>query len=311
MNGYAGSAPDASDRHTRSARLPASTVVRLVLNFALLFVVAAINAGGASYYLTPAAERLRHPLRPLLKSSGTIGQALGILALTLFLFLWLYPLRKKFRFLKFTGGVGRWLDFHITAGIFVPVIAAMHAGWRFTGLIGLGYAAMAIVALSGLVGRYLYTRIPRGRTGLELTREETVAERRQLVGEISAASRLAPAEIETLLAPAAVRSSGGLLGPLRQMIADDVARRDAVNLLLRRIEHQGVEGHALDRATLRRVAKLARREMGLTQQMRMLDGIQRVFRFWHVAHRPMAIMALLAVLVHVGVAIAVGQTWFW
>jgi hypothetical protein len=284
--------------------------LRNIASLLLFSVLLVLNGAGASYYLAPAAARLRHPLRPLFKPSGTIGQSLGILALALFLFLWLYPLRKKIRALAFTGGIARWLDVHIAAGLFVPFVAAMHAGWRFTGLIGLGYASMLIVAISGVIGRYLYTRIPRGRSGLELTREETAAERRQLIGEISAASGLAPAEIEDALAPVAARRVPGMAGTVRQMIEDDLSRRRAVGRLMRRLEQAPGQGHC-DRRTLRHLARLARREMGLTQQMQMLDGIQRVFRFWHIAHRPMAIMALIAVVVHVGVAIAVGQTWFW
>jgi hypothetical protein len=43
----------------------------------------------------------------------------------------------------------------------------------------------------------------------------------------------------------------------------------------------------------------------------MLQASQRIFRFWHVVHRPFAIAALVAVVVHVGVAVAMGATWFW
>jgi hypothetical protein len=51
--------------------------------------------------------------------------------------------------------------------------------------------------------------------------------------------------------------------------------------------------------------------MALTQQARMLDATQRVFRLWHIAHRPFAFAALVAVFVHVGVVVAMGMTWFW
>ena len=66
-----------------------------------------------------------------------------------------------------------------------------------------------------------------------------------------------------------------------------------------------------NRRALGRVAKLARQEMALTQQARMLAATQRVFRLWHVAHRPFALAALVAVLIHVGVVISMGMTWFW
>ena len=42
----------------------------------------------------------------------------------------------------------------------------------------------------------------------------------------------------------------------------------------------------------------------------MLDATHDVFRYWHVVHRPVALAALVAVLVHVGVVIVMGATWF-
>jgi hypothetical protein len=49
--------------------------------------------------------------------------------------------------------------------------------------------------------------------------------------------------------------------------------------------------------------------MALSQQIRMLDQTNRVFRFWHAAHRPFAATAFLAVAVHVIVVVALGATW--
>jgi hypothetical protein len=58
------------------------------------------------------------------------------------------------------------------------------------------------------------------------------------------------------------------------------------------------------------VVELASREMSLTQQARMLDATRKVFGYWHVAHRPFALTALVAVVIHVAVVIALGATWF-
>lgn len=57
--------------------------------------------------------------------------------------------------------------------------------------------------------------------------------------------------------------------------------------------------------------KLASREIALSQQVRMLEATQRVFRYWHVAHKPFALTALFAVVVHVAVVVALGATWFY
>ena len=67
----------------------------------------------------------------------------------------------------------------------------------------------------------------------------------------------------------------------------------------------------VSKAAIRKAVTLASREIALTDQVRMLEATQRVFKFWHIAHMPFALTALIAVTVHVVVVIAVGQTWFW
>jgi hypothetical protein len=42
----------------------------------------------------------------------------------------------------------------------------------------------------------------------------------------------------------------------------------------------------------------------------MLEATRRVFGYWHVAHRPFAVTALLAVLIHVVVAMTIGGVGF-
>lgn len=276
-------------------------------------ILAALNIDAFSYYTGSLAERVRHPLHVWLKPSGAIGQGLGILAAVLFFFLMLYPLRKKFATgLSFTGKVGDWLDWHVAAGFMVPLLAATHAGWRFKGLIGLGYAAMALVCLSGIVGRYLYSHIPRRRDGLALSREEIAAERTRLLFEFTAMTGVRPEFIRERLGQEVASHRGrGLFGTLRRMLADDRARRRAVHEIRLELARRGQRNQRSEHSTLRRAIALARREMALAQQERLLDGTHRIFRFWHVAHRPLAATALLAVLAHIIVAVIFGATWFY
>jgi hypothetical protein len=276
----------------------------------LLLAVAAINLAGASYYVAALPVRVRHPLHVWLKPTGHIGQMLGLAAALLFLFLWLYPIRKMGGArLAFTGSLASWLQWHVAAGLSVPWLAATHAGWRFTGLIGLGYGAMFIVYLSGLVGRYLYARIPRRRDGLELSRDEAAAERERLLFELTARTGLPPDEVRRALAPSVERCEGmGFALALWRMAADDRARIGAARALARRIPRRaGRVSH--DGTELKRVLHLARREMALSQQLRMVDATQRAFKHWHAAHKPVAVTALLAVLAHIAVAVIMGATW--
>ncbi len=259
------------------------------------------------YYVSGVSSRARDPLHPLLGPSGPVGISFGLVGAALFLFMWLYPLRKHLPALRRAGNLRTWLQVHILAGLALPFVVAVHAGWRFTGLIGLGYAAMVLVILSGVVGRYLYGHIPRRQDGLELSLEAVANERRALLTRIAAATGLHPAEVDHALHPGAAPGAGrGIAGTLARLVAGDLARRRAVRELarLRAQPRPGLpppDPHALAEAV-----KLARREVALEQQVRMLGATQRVFTWWHVAHLPVAITSFLAILVHVGVAVLIG-----
>lgn len=275
-------------------------------------VLVAICVVGLPYYTQPVAERVRSPFHEWLKPAGYVGQSAGLLAVAIFIFLWLYPLRKRARWLTWTGSVARWLDVHVLAALALPLLVAIHAAWRFEGLIGLGFWSMMVVWASGVVGRYLYARIPRGKAGIELTLEEIGARRQQLLEQIATSTGLELQRIEQALdtgrAPA---RRPGIMGTLLRLAADDLARRRAARRFRRLYAQSGLRRRKQDRQVLTWVLRLAKREMALTQQARMLDATHAVFRWWHVLHRPVAIAALAAVLIHVAVVVALGATWLW
>ncbi len=275
--------------------------------FVLVGITALVTAWGLPYYIAPAAMRLRHPLHGLLKSSGPVGLAFGVLALVLFVFMWLYPLRKTAKWLSWTGALGGWMNVHIVMGLALPGIAAVHAGWHFDGLIGMGMLAMVIVSLSGIVGRYLYTHIPRSRSGLELSLEEAGSQRRALLTNLAVATGFTPQEIERDLALDPRPYEGlGIVKTFLRLASDDWTRWRTLRRLSKQwargsAGHEALHGDELDNAL-----KLARTEMALAQQLRALEATRRVFAWWQVAHRPFALTALFAVIIHVAVAVWVG-----
>lgn len=287
-------------------RSPATTAA---LVFGLILV--GLNLFGMRYYLLPRAEQVRDPLHVWLRPSGYLGQGAGVLALLIFLFLWLYPLRKKFRWLAFTGSISKWLNVHALAALGLPLLVAAHATWQFGGVIGLGFWSMMVVWLSGIVGRYIYARIPRSQAGVELTIEEIAAQRQELLTDIAGLSGLEVKDVEAVLAPDATPTAGlGLWQTMRRMVTDDLGRRRAAAELRRRIKLRHPMARREDAAALKEVIRLANREMALVQQSRMLGATQNVLRFWHVAHRPLAITAFVAVIIHVVVVVSLGATWF-
>ena len=105
-------------------------------------------------------------------ASDLFGHTLGIMGFTLMLATEiLYTLRKRIG----TSAWGRpshWLKFHIFTGIVGPYLVFLHSAWDFGGLAGLTMLLTAIVVLSGFVGRYIYTFLPRTAEGVLLEESE-------------------------------------------------------------------------------------------------------------------------------------------
>jgi hypothetical protein len=96
------------------------------------------------------------------------GHTLGILGFILMILTeTLYSLRKRSRFTAW-GKMSDWLQFHIFTGLVGPYMVFLHTSWKFNGLAGAVTLMTFIVVLSGIIGRYIYTRIPRTADGIEI-----------------------------------------------------------------------------------------------------------------------------------------------
>jgi hypothetical protein len=96
------------------------------------------------------------------------GHTLGIIGFILMLMTeLLYSLRKRSRSARW-GRMSSWLEFHIFTGLVGPFMVLLHTSWKFNGLAGVTTLFTAVIVLSGFIGRYIYTRIPRTLDGTEI-----------------------------------------------------------------------------------------------------------------------------------------------
>jgi hypothetical protein len=59
----------------------------------------------------------------------------------------------------------------------------------------------------------------------------------------------------------------------------------------------------------KKVMATLRSELKLQQRINNLETMQRLFKYWHVAHRPFALIMLFVVIAHVAVTWIMGYTW--
>jgi hypothetical protein len=105
-------------------------------------------------------------------ASGLFGHLLGVLGFVLMLMTeLLYSLRKRSRTARW-GRMSDWLEFHIFTGLVGPYMVLLHSSWKFQGLAGVVMLMTVVIVVSGFVGRYIYTSVPRTAEGVELQAEE-------------------------------------------------------------------------------------------------------------------------------------------
>jgi hypothetical protein len=96
------------------------------------------------------------------------GHGIGILGFVLMLMTeTLYSLRKRSRSVRW-GRMSVWLQLHIFTGLVGPFMVLLHTSWKFNGLAGATTLLTVIIVVSGFIGRYIFTRIPRTVDGLEI-----------------------------------------------------------------------------------------------------------------------------------------------
>jgi hypothetical protein len=96
------------------------------------------------------------------------GHGLGIVGFVFMLMTeTLYSLRKRSRSVKW-GRMSSWLQFHIFTGLVGPYMVLLHTSWKFNGIAGVSTLFTIMIVISGFIGRYIFTRIPRSLDGLEI-----------------------------------------------------------------------------------------------------------------------------------------------
>lgn len=227
------------------------------------------------------------------------GHGLGIVGFVLMLCTeTLYSLRKRARGRAY-GRLSSWLQWHIVMGIVGSYMVLLHTAWRFNGLAGVVALLTAVVVLSGFVGRYVYTAIPRGVDGAELSLADleaqlaTGATRLETLARPGSAPGNAPAL--SLVPPLATPPGGPLVGLVaRPLLAwRDRARQGRALAALGQ----------LDQATANEIRRLLAERHRLLRQVETLAVARRLLALWHTVHIPLGIVLFLLAFVHIGAAL--------
>lgn len=270
-----------------------------VIAFAAL---AALAWEGGPFYLTPLGLRARHPGYWTFKAGGSVGHTLGVVGSSMVLLLLLYSLRKRVRALRRLGPLARWLDVHIFLGLVGPLLVVLHSSFKVQGLVALSFWSMVVVALSGVVGRYLYLQIPRTRAGEALSLQEVERLDRALGERLRADFGLDDEALRRLEALGTPSRRRGLVGVFAGLLVDDLRRGRELRAFARSCRH-------VPRELLRRLEDVVRQKDAAHRRLLLWDRLHELFHYWHVVHKPFAVVMYVFMAVHVAVATMTGYGW--
>lgn len=248
-------------------------------------------------------------LLQLFKAGDDVGYWLGVAGAVMMLLLFSYPLRKHFRFAQRWGAVKGWLYAHMVLGVGGPLLILVHSGFQFGSLnAGVALYSMIIVALSGVVGRFIYARVNRGLYG-EVASLSDLKVRAGLEQE-GARSRLsfAPQVEKTLLgfAQREREAAPGWATNMRRSFflpwaqwrvywqCAQLLKEPSARLATRlQWDERKISEH-------RRLArKLVRRYLNAEVKVAQFGAYEWMLSAWHIAHIPFVFLLVISTLVHI------------
>ena len=234
-----------------------------------------------------------------------VGVAGGVMMVLLFT----YPLRKHFNFSRNWGRVKWGFLAHMVLGVGGPLLILAHSTFRVGSLnAAVALYSMVAVAVSGVIGRFIYARVNRGLHGEKASLRDL--QTRAGLEEAEARSRLAFApEVEARLIAFEQRELKAHVGwftyarqvfwlPLQQWLT----YRHCVSDLHRTLralarQQQWSQESLLSREKYARA--LVRKYLNAVTRVAQFTAYARLFSLWHVAHIPFVYLLVISAIVHV------------
>jgi hypothetical protein len=276
-----------------------------VLSLVVLVTLAALTWYGMQYYNTSLEERFYHANHDMLKPSGALGHGLGIMgSLLMIIGVSSYMARKRFHWMLRMGKLEHWLEFHIFLCTLGPIMVLFHTAFKFGGIVAISFWSMVAVFLSGVIGRFIYLQIPRSIEGRELNLNEVKGLKSDIGTLLNQDYNINEESyniiVESTQKKAEVYHSNLIVRYFRKVREDAKAIRKVKSVLKR---------NNLSNAETKKVLKLVDNEISLNRKIDRLQTMQNLFKYWHVAHLPFALVMLIIMVIHVIVTIVFGYRW--
>jgi thioredoxin reductase/ferredoxin len=285
-------------------RLAATT-----LAFIGVAILVFLGIAGGRYYMLPDMLRYRSPQHDLMKPSGSWGHGIGILATGVMLLNFVYPLRKRVRWLKRRGSIAPWLRFHVFVGALTPPVILFHSAFRWGNPLATAtYVSLVVVVVTGLVGRFIYGLF---RVDGEETKR-VAALRARLQPVLAALASLPGVEMDPKRSAALAELSAlaQAPGPLPRSLRELLFRMPAEAWRLRRTIGR-LEPWFVDRRAFPvfrgQLLDLRRRDV----KLHFHRAFKRLMHGWRIFHVALSVVLVGLIGAHIWISLRIGFKWLW
>jgi hypothetical protein len=239
-----------------------------------------------------------------------IGYQLGLTGGTMMLLVLFYPLVKRIKFFGARTNASFWFRWHMMLGTIGPVLIFYHSNFSLGAMnSNVALFTMILVAVSGIIGRYIYGQVHNGMSGARLDVGGLLAKATRLMAGIEGdvggnggslakaladfsdsalpkSSKFIPNMLNTMLLPLKIKFA-------RTRIMAEVRSSVKINSRLHNWSRSEERSHIMQ-------ARLHVLDfMNSVSRAAQLTLWERMFSLWHVFHVPLFFLLLVSGVIHV------------
>ena len=234
---------------------------------------------------------------------SNFGFYLGVVGSVMMLAMLAYPLRKHVRFMHRWGSLKHWFRIHMIMGIVGPTLILFHSTFHLRSLNAtIALVSMLGVVISGIIGRFVYTKIHYGLYGSRATlgkiQEEFAGHSNDAKSRLHFAPRveqwLKSFEQDSTQLDRSFTShlfSLLTLGLKRSILAFRCAR--GLRRILKTERHPEFRGGASE------AIQLASSYLRESQRVAQFSTYERFFSLWHMLHIPLIYILAACTIFHI------------
>jgi Fe-S-cluster-containing hydrogenase component 2 len=219
---------------------------------------------------------------------GVVGAGLMVIAA-------IYPIFRRVTMFRWLASNTMYFDFHLMAGTIGPMFIILHCALRLDSWVSAAFWSMAIVVISGFVGRYLYTQVPALSSGVEL--EELDHERAFHIARQQHPQAMA--DLDREMAEHRVRAEGvarstSVIGAMWWLLSQDVASPTRYFSRKGNVGRYGLVGKAR-RDLVKRVGRMIK----VQRSQVVAPKAQLLLHAWKKVHVPFTVLLTALGAVHI------------